>query len=95
MEHIAAVLLVIGCSNTMTECRELPVSVSVFETAQECTAERPFALEDVQGQALRIIAKCLSVDRLECAPGWHARRFRGNFRPCGCLERRAPWKRFS
>ncbi|MER8828669.1 hypothetical protein NKH73_02865 [Mesorhizobium sp. M0938] len=62
MEHIAALLLVIGCSNTMTECRELPVSVSVFETAQECTAERPFALEDVQGQAPRIIAKCLSVD---------------------------------
>ncbi|RWK54699.1 hypothetical protein [Mesorhizobium sp.] len=62
MEHIAAVLLVIGCSNTMTECRELPVSVSVFETAQECTAARPFALHDVQGQAPRIIAKCLSVD---------------------------------
>jgi hypothetical protein len=62
MEHIAAVLLVIGCSDTMTECRELPVSVSVFETAQECTAERPFALAEVQGQAARIIAKCLSVD---------------------------------
>ncbi|WP_192358342.1 hypothetical protein [Mesorhizobium mediterraneum] len=60
MEHIAAVLLVIGCSNTMTECREL--SVSVFETAQECTAARPFALSDVQGQAPRIIGKCLSVD---------------------------------
>lgn len=62
MEHIAAVLLVIGCSNTMTECRELPASVSVFETAQECTAERPFALGDVQGQAPRVIAKCLPVD---------------------------------
>ncbi|TWI43222.1 hypothetical protein [Mesorhizobium tianshanense] len=62
MEHIAAVLLVIGCSNTMTECRELPVPVSVFETAQECTAERPFALGDVQDQAPRIIAECLSVD---------------------------------
>lgn len=62
MEHIAAVLLVIGCSNAMTDCRELPVSVSVFETAQECIAGRPLALSDVQGQASRIIAKCLSVD---------------------------------
>jgi hypothetical protein len=62
MEHITAVLLVIGCSNTVTECRELPVSESVFETAQECAAERPFALHDVQGQAPRVIAKCLSVD---------------------------------
>ncbi|MER8483260.1 hypothetical protein [Mesorhizobium sp. M1322] len=62
MEHIAAVLLVIGCSNTMTECRELPVSVSVFETAQECKAERSFVVGDLRGEAPRIIAECLSVD---------------------------------
>lgn len=62
MEHIAALLLVIGCSNTMTECRELSVPVSVFETAAECTAERPFALTDVQGQAPHIVAECLTVD---------------------------------
>jgi hypothetical protein len=62
MEHIAALLLVIGCSSNMTECRELTVPVSVFETAAECTAERPFALGDVQGQAEHIVAKCLPVD---------------------------------
>ena len=62
MEHIAALLLVIGCSNTMTDCRELSVPVSVFETAAECIAERPFALGDVQGQAGYIVAKCLPVD---------------------------------
>ena len=62
MEHIAALLLVIGCSNSMTECRELPVPVSVFETAQACTAERPFAMGDVQGQAEHVVAKCLAVD---------------------------------
>ena len=62
MEHIAALLLVIGCSNTMTECHELSVPVSVFETAAECTAERPFALTDVQGQASHIVAECLTVD---------------------------------
>ncbi|UVK40168.1 hypothetical protein LHFGNBLO_001602 [Mesorhizobium sp. AR10] len=62
MEHIAALLLVIGCSNNMTECRELPVPVSVFETVAECTAERPFALSDLQGQAPHIVAECLAVD---------------------------------
>ncbi len=62
MEHIAALLLVIGCSNSMTECRELSVPVSVFETAEACTAERPFAMGDVQGQAQHIVAKCLAVD---------------------------------
>ncbi|MER8847658.1 MULTISPECIES: hypothetical protein [Mesorhizobium] len=62
MEHIAALLLVIGCSNTMAECQELQVPVSVFATADECTAERPFALGDVQGQAQHVVAECLAVD---------------------------------
>ena len=62
VEHIAALLLVIGCSNSMTECRELPVPVSVFETAEACTAERPFAMGDVQGQAEHVVSKCLAVD---------------------------------
>ena len=62
MEHIAALLLVIGCSNSMTECHELPVPVSVFETADACTAERPFAMGDVQGQAEHVVSKCLAVD---------------------------------
>jgi hypothetical protein len=62
MEHIAALLFVVGCSSTMTDCRELEVPVSVFETAQACVAERPFALGDLQGRAPRIIGECLAVD---------------------------------
>ncbi|PBC10921.1 hypothetical protein [Mesorhizobium sp. WSM3859] len=62
MEHIAALLFVVGCSSTMTDCRELEVPVSVFETAQACVAERPFALGDLRGRAPRIIGKCLAVD---------------------------------
>lgn len=62
MEHIAALLFVIGCSNAMTDCRELSVPVSVFETAEACAAERPFALSDLQGRAPRIVGECLAVD---------------------------------
>ncbi|RWL96296.1 MAG: hypothetical protein EOR68_18905 [Mesorhizobium sp.] len=62
MEHIAALLFVVGCSSTMTDCRELEVPVSFFETEQACTAERPFALGDLQGQAPHIVGKCLTVD---------------------------------
>ncbi len=62
MEHIAALLLIVGCSNSMTECRELPARVSVFETAEACTAERPFAMGDVRGQAQHVVARCLAVD---------------------------------
>lgn len=62
MEHIVALLLVVGCTNTMADCHELQVPVSVFATADECTAERPFAMGDVQGQAQHVVAKCLPVD---------------------------------
>ncbi|OHV59404.1 hypothetical protein LCM4577_20560 [Mesorhizobium sp. LCM 4577] len=62
MEHIAALLFVVGCSSTMTDCRELQVPVSVFESAEACVAEWPFALGDLQGQAPHIIGKCLAVD---------------------------------
>ena len=62
MEHIAALLFVVGCSSTMTDCRELQVPVSVFVSAETCVAERPFALGDLQGQAPHIIGKCLAVD---------------------------------
>ena len=62
MEHIAALLFVVGCSNAMTDCRELTVTVSVFETEEACTAERPFALGDLRGQAPHIVGECLAVD---------------------------------
>jgi hypothetical protein len=62
MEHIAAVLLIIGCSNDLSQCRELPAPVTVFETAQECTSARPFTLDDMAGQRPRIFGECLPVD---------------------------------
>ncbi|TPN49323.1 MULTISPECIES: hypothetical protein [unclassified Mesorhizobium] len=62
MEHIAALLLVIGCTNSMADCHELQVPVSVFATVDECTAERPFVVGDVREQAQHVVAKCLAVD---------------------------------
>jgi hypothetical protein len=62
MEHIAAVLLIIGCSNDLSQCHELPAPVTIFETAEQCTAERPFALGDLAGKADRIMGECLAVD---------------------------------
>ena len=62
MEHIAAILLIIGCSNDLSQCRELPAPVTVFETTEECVDVRPFALDDMAGQQPRIFGKCLPVD---------------------------------
>lgn len=52
MQHITA----------LAECRELQVPVSVFTIADECNAERPVAMGDVQGHAQYVVTKCLAVD---------------------------------
>lgn len=62
MEHIAALLLIIGCSSDLSQCHELPSPVTVFGTVEDCTAERPFALDDLIGKAPHIVGKCLPVD---------------------------------
>lgn len=62
MEHIAALLLIVGCSGDLSECREMPAPVTVFESAEECANARPFTLDDMAGRMPRIFGKCLPVD---------------------------------
>lgn len=62
MEHIAAILLIVGCSNDLTQCRELPAPVPVFETAEECAQTRPFALDELAGRKPRVLGTCVAVD---------------------------------
>lgn len=62
MEHIAAVLLLIGCSDDMTACRELPVQTAIFESAEECEAEINPAIAGMTTTFPQIMGKCVSVD---------------------------------
>ena len=62
MEHIAALLLIIGCSNDLGECRELPAPTAVFETVEECTAELPDAYRRYGGVEEKLFARCIAVD---------------------------------
>ena len=62
MEHIAAVLLIIGCSNDLSQCRELPAPVTIFETADECMSQRPFTLDAMKGTSERVMGTCIAVD---------------------------------
>ena len=62
MEHIAALLLIIGCSGDLGECRELPAPVPVYETTEECQGDLPVAVAMVDGQAEKILARCVFVD---------------------------------
>ena len=60
MEHIAALLLIVGCSGD--QCRELPAPVPVFETLEECEIELQPALAAWAAQHPRVFAKCVEVD---------------------------------
>ena len=62
MEHIAALLLIIGCSDNLAQCNELPAPVPIFETGEECQAELPVAFRQAEGLKPRVFAKCVSVD---------------------------------
>lgn len=62
MEHIAALLLIIGCSDNLGECRELPAPASIFETKEECDQQLPSSLGAFTGQFEQLYAQCLPVD---------------------------------
>lgn len=62
MEHIAAVLLLIGCSDDMAHCRELPVETAIFETVEECDSEINPAIAGVTTTFSQVMAKCVTVD---------------------------------
>ena len=61
-EDIAALLLVIGCSDDLSQCRELPAPVSIFETKEDCDQQLPGSLGAFTGQFEQLYAQCLSVD---------------------------------
>lgn len=62
MEHIAAFLLIIGCSEDLTECRELPAPAAVYETIEDCDAELPYSFGDFVGAHPQLFAQCFEVD---------------------------------
>ena len=61
-EDIAALLLVIGCSDDLSQCSELPAPVSIFETKEDCDQQLPNSLGAFTGQFEQLYAQCLSVD---------------------------------
>jgi len=62
MEHIAALLLIVGCSGDLADCRELPAPVPIFETAEECNAELPRAFAGYRNSYPHVAASCVAVD---------------------------------
>jgi hypothetical protein len=62
MEHIAALLLIIGCSSDLSQCHELPAPVPAYEAAEDCDSELPVSIGAFAGQYDQIFARCVPVD---------------------------------
>lgn len=62
MEHIAALLLLIGCSEDLKQCRELPAPTPIFETMEECDAVIGPTRRGFEGAEPRVFAQCVYVD---------------------------------
>ncbi|HSX74263.1 MAG TPA: hypothetical protein VLG73_08700 [Shinella sp.] len=65
MEHIAAIMLLVGCSHGGLTCEELPTPQVAFETMEDCVGALPAALGGA-GAGKRIVhGRCAVVD-----PAW-------------------------
>ena len=64
MEHIAAFLLIVGCSSDLTACRELPAPLPVYEAVEDCQAEIGAVAAAHAGEAPRVLSGCFEVDPL-------------------------------
>jgi hypothetical protein len=62
MEHIAALLLIVGCSGDLRECTELPAPVPLYETTEECDVALPIAIREFSGRKPKVFAQCVYVE---------------------------------
>lgn len=65
MEHIAAFMLLIGCSDGSLSCKELSAPQVVFESMEECMGTLPAALGGAGAKGRIVHARCAAVD-----PAW-------------------------
>lgn len=62
MEHIAALLLIVGCSDDLATCQELPVPVPIYEAFEECEAELQPSISLFTTKHPQVFGQCVWVD---------------------------------
>jgi hypothetical protein len=62
MEHIAALLLIVACSDDLQQCREVPAPTPIYETVEECETVLPQTLHSYAGKHPQLFAQCVFVD---------------------------------
>lgn len=62
MEHIAAIMVLIGCGHGDIECRELPSPTVGYQTVQLCEGEMESVLREASDDFPLVYGKCAMVD---------------------------------
>lgn len=62
MEHIAAILLLVGCTDDMLVCRELPAPAPVYESIEECENQIEASMISFSNRFPQVLGQCFDVD---------------------------------
>ncbi|MCQ0986537.1 hypothetical protein [Jiella marina] len=61
MEHIAAFMLLVGCSGDISVCKEVPVPVPAYENVAECRRDLPIQIRMSGSTDERVFGACKEV----------------------------------
>ena len=62
MEHIAAFMLLIACSEDLQVCKEYPAPEVAYETVEQCRAELAPAMRTIPASEEKPFGECVEVD---------------------------------
>ena len=62
MEHIAAFMLLIACSDDLQACKEYPAPEIAYETVEQCQAELTPAIRTMGSSQPKSFGKCVEID---------------------------------
>lgn len=62
MEHIAAIMMLVGCGQGNAECREIAAPAVGFETVEECHELLRPSIRQAQGRFKTVFGKCAEID---------------------------------
>lgn len=62
MEHIAAFMLLIACSDDLQACKEYPAPAIGYETVEDCHSELMPAIRTMGAAQPKTYGKCVEID---------------------------------
>lgn len=62
MEQLAAILLIVGCSEDLAACQQVPAPLPIYASANECEAALPEAIGGHVDGFSQILARCVTTE---------------------------------